>query len=300
MSLRSLDLVGIGDDDVVVESLWSGVSTGTEKLFYNGTMPVFPGMQYPLVPGYETVGRVVDAGHDARDAIGTTVFVPGANCYREVAGLFGATASRLVLPSQRVIPVPEFLGETGILLSLAATAFHAIAVCGDRPPEVVIGHGIVGRLVARVMLALGHPAPEVWETNPARRDGALGYQVLAGPENPAERFASVLDASGDAGVLDSVIPQLAPSGLIVLAGFYGERVSFPFVPAFMREAQFRIAAEFKPEDVQSVLALVRDGLLSLDGLITNLVAARDAAAAYSAAFSDPSCVKMAIDWRAIQ
>ena len=38
---------------------WSGISTGTEKLLWSGRMPPFPGMGYPLVPGYESVGRIV-------------------------------------------------------------------------------------------------------------------------------------------------------------------------------------------------------------------------------------------------
>ena len=50
------------DDDIVVEVEWSGISTGTERLFWTGRMPPFPGMGYPLVPGYESVGRVTFAG----------------------------------------------------------------------------------------------------------------------------------------------------------------------------------------------------------------------------------------------
>jgi 2-desacetyl-2-hydroxyethyl bacteriochlorophyllide A dehydrogenase len=44
-------------------------------------MPHFPGMGYPLVPGYESVGVVIEAGADCRAALGETVFVPGARCY---------------------------------------------------------------------------------------------------------------------------------------------------------------------------------------------------------------------------
>ena len=47
---------------MLVEVDYSGISTGTEKLLFNGRMPAFPGMGYPLVPGYESVGRIVDAG----------------------------------------------------------------------------------------------------------------------------------------------------------------------------------------------------------------------------------------------
>ena len=60
--------------------------------------------------------------------VGQTVFVPGANCFGAVRGLFGGAASRLVVPGARVLPIAEDLGERGVLLALAATAYHAI-VC---------------------------------------------------------------------------------------------------------------------------------------------------------------------------
>ncbi len=62
LHLRELPLATPTDNDLVVETCWSGISTGTEKLLYSGRMPIFPGMGYPLVPGYESVGRVVQAG----------------------------------------------------------------------------------------------------------------------------------------------------------------------------------------------------------------------------------------------
>ena len=68
MELR-LDRVGLnppGDEDVVVDVEWSGVSAGTERLLWSGRMPMFPGMGYPLVPGYESVGTIVDAGTSAK------------------------------------------------------------------------------------------------------------------------------------------------------------------------------------------------------------------------------------------
>src|ERR1700734_2070096 len=62
MSLDQLPLDKPAAADVTVETLWSGVSAGTERLLFNGQMPAFPGMGYPLVPGYESVGTVVGAG----------------------------------------------------------------------------------------------------------------------------------------------------------------------------------------------------------------------------------------------
>ncbi|WP_264601404.1 chlorophyll synthesis pathway protein BchC [Rhodobium gokarnense] len=285
--------------DIVVDILWSGISTGTEKLLYEGRMPSFPGMGYPLVPGYEAVGIVSDAPEGAGRKVGDMVFVPGARCYEGVNGLFGASASQVQVCSSRTYRVPDALGEQGVLLALAATAHHAIAIGGARAPELVIGHGVLGRLIARIIVALGHPAPVVWEANPQRRAGDHPYQVIAPDSDGNAGYRAILDASGDHEILDKVIPHLAQNGIITLAGFYHLPLSFVFPPAFMREAQFRIAAQFKPENVVEVLRLIDSGTLSLDGLITHRMAAADAPRAYEIAFGDPDCLKMVLNWRSV-
>jgi 3-hydroxyethyl bacteriochlorophyllide a dehydrogenase len=290
LGLRHLALDAAGADDVVVDVEWSGVSTGTERLLWTGAMPPFPGMGYPLVPGYESVGRVVGGARD-----GEKVFVPGARCFGPVHGLFGAAASRLIVPGARALAISEALGERGVLLALAATAQHAMA--GFAVPELIVGHGVLGRLLARLAVLAGG-APVVWERNPARAEGAVGYQVIDPADDTRRDYRAIYDASGDAGLIDTLVMRLAMGGEIVLAGFYSERPSFSFPPAFMREARFRIAAQWQPADLVAVRDLAADGRLDLDGLITHRAPAPSAPEAYRTAFEDPACLKMILDWRA--
>ncbi len=294
LALGELELNPAGSGDVIVEIAWSGISSGTEKLLWNGQMPEFPGMGYPLVPGYESVGRIVDAGAEARGRIGEWVFVPGANCYSGARGLFGGTARRVVVPSARALCVPEQLGERGVLVALAATALHAIN--GGSPPDLIVGHGVLGRLLARLTMAVGAPAPTVWEIDSQRRDGAAGYRVVS-PENDERRdYASIYDASGDAEIFDDLIARLARGGEITLAGFYSSRIGFTFPPAFMKEARLRVAAEWQPQDLTQTLSLIETGALGLTGLITEISPASRASEAYPQAFSNPDCLKMVLDW----
>ncbi len=294
LALTRLALTPPGDADVVVDIAWSGISTGTERLLWSGRMPHFPGMGYPLVPGYESVGRVSAAGADSGIAVGDHVFVPGARCFGDVRGLFGGAAARVVVPGARVVSIDQGLGERGVLLALAATAQHAI---GATPPDLIVGHGVLGRLLARLAVAAGG-APTVWERNPDRAEGAAGYAVIDPARDERRDYRAICDVSGDAGLLDTLIGRLAPGGEVVLAGFYSEPLSFAFPPAFMREARIRVAAQWQPTDLVAVKALVEGGRLSLDGLITHRREATDADAAYRTAFGDPACLKMILDWRA--
>lgn len=309
LSVARVELDEPGPGDVVIDTEWSAISTGTERLLYEGRMPDFPGMGYPLVPGYEAVGRVRRVGSQAVAgsggaalAVGQRVFAGGARCFGAVRGLFGAAAQRLVVPAGRVVPVPDGLGEKAVLLALAATAHHALALPGTARPELIVGHGILGRLLARIALALepaAAPSLTVWESNALRAGEAAGYQVTDAQRDPRRDYRAIVDASGDSGLLDTLIGRLAPGGEIVLAGFYSQSLQFAFAPAFMREARLRVAAEWKPDDLRAVMSLVASGRLSLDGLITHRRPAPEAPEAYRIAFEDPACLKMVLDWRSI-
>ena len=296
LSLKSLAVADMGDCDVEVGVEYSGISTGTERLLWDGNMPAFPGMGYPLVPGYETGGRVTRAGRKATLTEGPRVFVPGSQCFRDARNLFGGAASRLVVPDARALAISESLGERGVLFALAATAYHAASRAGTQQPDLIVGHGVLGRLIARLAVLAG-ASPVVWETRPQRRSGGIGYQVIDPAQDTDRRYHCICDVSGASALLDTLVGRLAPGGEVVLAGFYDTPLSFNFAPAFMREARIRVAAQWAPDDLAEVITLAGDGRLSLDGLITHHHEAPQAEAAYRTAFGDADCLKMVLDWR---
>jgi 3-hydroxyethyl bacteriochlorophyllide a dehydrogenase len=296
LELRRVHLSPRAEGDVTVDIEWSAISTGTEKLLWNGQMPPFPGMGYPLVPGYESVGRVVEADESCGVRVGDRVFVPGASCFQDLRGLFGGAASRLVVPASRVTGLDSCgVAEEGVLLALAATAQHALKGGDGRPAELIVGHGVLGRLLARLAVAAGG-SPVVWEVDPRRAEGADGYRVLHPEDDQKKDYKSIYDVSGDGSLVDRLVARLARGGELVLAGFY-EKIGFAFPPAFMREARFRVAAEFQRDDVQDIVSLLAGKKLSLAGLITHRKPYDAAAEAYATAFNDRECLKMLIDWR---
>jgi bacteriochlorophyllide a dehydrogenase len=297
LALQSLPLVPPDGPYAIVDVNFSGISTGTERLLWTGDMPAFPGMGYPLVPGYETVARVAKAPVNSGFSEGDLVFVPGANCYGSVRGLFGGAAQRIAIMPSKLTKIDETIGENGTLLALAATAHHAVVL--GKLPDLIIGHGVLGRLIARITLALGG-APIVWETNTDRQNGSTGYSVLNPSADTRKDYACILDASGGTQVLDQCMIHLSRRGEIILAGFYSEPLHFTFPPAFMREASIRIAAQWEAKDLQAAVELVSTGRLSLGGLITHRSAAAHAASAYETAFKNTECLKMVLDWRMFQ
>ena len=302
LRIRELDLATMGPSDIEVAVSFSGISTGTERLLWEGTMPPFPGLSYPLVPGYETVGTVANLGAEVSCLrVGDHVFLPGSYAFQGVQNIFGGSGSRLVVPHDRAVKLDPALGNKGVLLALAATAHHVFTVgregVSKAYPDLIIGHGIMGRLLARMVVAAGKPPPVVWETQTIRQAGASGYDVIHPDQDARKDYRCICDVSGDAGILNHVIPKMAPGGEVVLAGFYKQDLSFAYAPAFMREATIRVAAQWKKHDLDAVAAMFHDGSLPLEGLITHTEKAQHAQQAYEVAFGDPQCLKMVLDWR---
>ena len=298
LSIQPVELISPSKEDVIIEINYSGISTGTEKLFYNGKMPQFPGMGYPLVPGYESTGEVVQAPKDSNLKIGDMVFVPGADCYSgSVKSLFGGAAQMIISSPNRLIKIDPTMGCNGALFALAATARHAIAGFGNKMPDVIVGHGVLGRLLARLVMLAGEKPPIVWEKNILRHSGATDYEVVLPEYDERSDYDCIFDVSGDSEILDSLIGRVRKGGEVVLAGFYPDRIGFGFAQAFLKEVSLRVSAEFTPEDVATTKLLIEDGSLSFDGLISDVYSAKNANKAYNIAFNNAECLKMVLDWR---
>ena len=298
MTIRPVELPEPHSTDCVVEVQWTGISTGTERLLWDGRMPPFPGLAYPLVPGYESVGSVLSTGEQTDLEVGQRVFVPGSRGFKDVHGLFGGAARSLVVPAERLITLPAETESTGVLLALAATACHALRRMEDLgPPELIIGHGALGRLLARITKARYQMTPVVWETAAERREGDQSYTVIDPTDDDRRDYRRVCDVSGASLIIDQAVHHLAKGATVLLAGFYAAPIQFQFPAAFMREIDLRISAEWQPEDMQFALDLVSGGDLSLSGIITHDQPYDSAETAYQQAFSDPRCLKMVLDWR---
>ncbi len=297
ISLEKVRLSEPKVDDVILNVHFSGISVGTEKLFWSGEMPQFPGMGYPLIPGYESVGEIIDCPKNTNLKPGDFVFIPGANCYGDIKGLFGGASKKIITSPSRLIKIDKSLGAEGSLFALAATARHSIAGLSNNLPELIVGHGVLGRLLARLTLIAGGKPPTVWENDETRFDGAKGYRVINPDNDKKTNYKTIYDVSGDTNLLDKLITRISKGGEIVLAGFYPGSLKFQFSTAFMKEAKIRVSSEFNNDDIIATKSLIDTGDLSLEGLISDISKISNAVEAYKKAFDQPSCLKMIIDWK---
>ncbi len=295
LALRRLALDAPAADDVIVETLASGISTGTEKLLHGGRMPAFPGLGYPLVPATRPSAASSTPAAPAASARAISPSCPVRAASARVRGLFGGAASRLVVPPQggrrgsiRRSEPPPFS------LALAATAHHALA-----------GRPVAGRdRRSRGFWAVswrGSPSPSAASRLCSRpnRPVAPAPAVTRSSIRPSTRAAAlgvILDASGAADILDGLIERLRPGGEIVLAGFYEARLLL----RLSRGLHAGGAAFASPPNGSPTTSRPSSpsstGRLSLDWLVTHRLPAAQAESAYAHRLRRPACLKMILDW----
>ncbi|WP_079434464.1 zinc-binding alcohol dehydrogenase [Zoogloea sp. LCSB751] len=231
--IRRTPLRAPGADEVLVRSLRSGISRGTESLVFRGQVPPsqwtaircpfqegdFPG---PLKYGYASVGRV-EAG--PATLLGRRVFClyPHQDCY--------------VVPADAVIPLPDAVSDTrGVLAANMETAVNglwdATPRLGDR--VAVIGAGVVGSLVAALAARIPGVRVELIDTDPRR--AALADRLGCSFATPDEASADadlVLHASGHPDGLATGLRIAGFEASVVELSWYGDRpVALPLGEAF--------------------------------------------------------------------
>ena len=151
LALQRLPLADASDDHLAVDIEWTSISTGTERLLFEGRMPPFPGMGYPLVPGYEAVGRVRSSGAHSGFRTGERVFVPGARLFRRGPRPVrrGGVASRRAGAARRRLR--RGFGRAGSSARAGRDRASRDCVCSATPSRIcIVGHGVLGRLLARL------------------------------------------------------------------------------------------------------------------------------------------------------
>ncbi|MGW2693498.1 zinc-dependent alcohol dehydrogenase [Streptomyces sp. NPDC001296] len=231
--VRDVELPEPGDGDVLVRTLYSGVSRGTETLVFRGGVPEsqhaamrapfqegdFPA---PVKYGYLNVGQVE---YGPADLVGRTVFCLYPH------------QSRYVVPASAVTVVPDAVpAHRAVLVGTVETAVNAVwdagPLVGDR--IAVVGGGMVGCSVAALLVR--HPGVRVQlvDADPARAETARALGVdFALPEDALGECDLVVHASAtEQGLLRS-LELLAPEGTVVELSWYGDRrITLPLGEAF--------------------------------------------------------------------
>jgi len=311
LDLRTVALREPASDEVVVETRYSSISAGTERLLFGGALPGFPFLRFPLVPGYEAVGVVTERGADVHDInVGDEVFVGGSMCYTDIAAAFGGNASQLIKKAAAVVPLRGIPMAQAPLIALAATSLHGIRRLGDiRGKRIgVLGMGAIGQFAARFALAEGAIVSEA-DANPDRLGhipGVTPFALDVKPAAPAhghrghgapagDVFDVIVEATGKSELIATSTDLLAMRGSILLLSYY-DRLECNFVPVFLKEPSLIVSREWDHDDLLLARDAIADGRVAIADLAGDAYPIDRYESAYAAAFGDPSTLKVILQW----
>ena len=238
IEIRSTNLPELKTDEVLVQTVCSAISAGTEMLIYQGRFPrtletdsvisgLRGGFKYPLAYGYACVGKVVEVGKDVdREWLNRLVFA------------FQPHTSHFISKTDSLFSVPDsLLPESACFFPNMETAVNlvqdAAPIFGER--VLVLGQGIIGLLTASLLREFPLETLVTADPYEMRRKASLELKVSEALDPNSETFKDVLSAyaqkkfdltlelSGDPSALEDALALTCFSGRIVIGSWYGEK-----------------------------------------------------------------------------
>lgn len=236
VELRDESIPALEPDTVLVETTYSGISAGTEALFYRGTVPtplestgridpVTTDFTYPVAYGYATVGQVVEVGSAVDD-----------DWLDERVFAYAPHSSHVRVSPDKLVRVPESIPSEHV--PLFANTETAVSIVLDANPPIgesvaIFGQGIVGLLTTGLLAR--SPLSNLVAVEPldARRARALdwGATQAVAPDTlePGRAVRDAIDeyvdccieVSGNPDALENAIAATRYDGRVVVGSWYG-------------------------------------------------------------------------------
>jgi 2-desacetyl-2-hydroxyethyl bacteriochlorophyllide A dehydrogenase len=213
---RQLDTSKLSPTEVVVESLASLISQGTEGAGYQGLMmPGGSDQRYPQTPGYANISRVIETGGDSPYQVGDCVFSMTSH----------VSHARIDTATSLCVRVPESLEPhiavfTRLAMVSMSTLRTSTARLGDR--AAVVGLGLVGNLASQLCQIAGFPTLAVdlieWRCELARQCGISNVLLSPPDEQLRPEHQLVVEATGSAGGAMTGIKLTQRHGELSLVG----------------------------------------------------------------------------------
>ncbi len=239
-----------GTDQVLVETICSAISAGTEMLIYRGQFPnevdaidsISSGLHYPTSYGYASVGRVKEIGKSIND-----------EWENRLVFSFQPHTSHFITNPKSLIPIPDSLSpEAACFLPNMETAVNlvqdAAPILGER--VLVLGQGVIGLLATALLKEFPLETLVTADHYPLRREASLALDVTASLDPTTSDFCEkalshckrplipqrditelpkrggfdlTFELSGNPAALNDAIAVTAFSGRVVIGSWYGDK-----------------------------------------------------------------------------
>jgi len=305
LELRNVaDMPAPVGDEVKIQFRYGGIC-GSDLRVYQGKLAH---AAYPLRPGHELVGTIIEAGEEASYAVGTRVVIlPNTYCgecewclkgktnicqYKKSLGvnINGGFSEHLVISSKYVLPIPEDLPfERAVLIEPFAVVVHALKkVKIEKDTTVAIfGCGNEGMLAAALTHHMGAKVTAI-DINAAKLKlvKSLGDIRAVKPEEvQGESFDVVIEAAGTKITVEQGIELVKAGGDMILIGFAPE-ANLPVMRVVRAELTLHGTIIYNfPADFAQTIEYLRDPSFKVGPIVSKTLSLANYQEAYDMALS---------------
>lgn len=280
----------------------TGVSTGTETRVFRGNQD---GSVFPLIPGYENLGEVVENGPGTTLEVGQRIYVRNHSYDPSpYTKLWGSQVGGALTDEASVVAIPETVSdERAICAKVAGIALHGVKRARVRAGEnvVVVGLGIIGHLVVQHAVARGARVIAI-DIDDKRlelaHEGGAEHTINANSQNVQKEVHTLTgggaDVAFDATGLVESLEQTStflrqrpwdddPSNCarLILQGTVEDRVTIDYFALFRPEIDLVTPRDCDTQDLVDSLALMANGRLRPEIIYTTKFSYREADQAYT-------------------
>lgn len=303
------------DYEVKIRLIYGGIC-GSDIGVYKGKIGH---AKYPVRPGHELVGRIIEVGKKVKFAIGTKVVItPNTFCgecenclkgfknickNKESLGVNtdGIFSEEIIISAKYVLPIPEELeDEKAVLIEPFAVISHAFekATIKKNTTVAVIGCGTEGMLAITLATFLGAKvtAIDINQSKLEKVRAAFGANTLLAHEVKDEKFEVVIEAAGVKQAVEQGVRIVKQGGTVILIGLTPE-ATLPIVEIVRNELTIHGSIIYNfPEDFYKCVKYLLNDEFNVKPIISNIFPLKEFKKAYIYAISG-QCGKILIDFQ---
>lgn len=316
LEIRPIDTLVAPDDNQVKLRVSYGGICGSDLRVYGGKISY---ANYPIRPGHEALGTIVEAGANAPYDVGTKVVVfPNTYCgeceyciagktnickSKEPLGVScdGVFATEVLIEAKYVVPVPaDMVDERAVLIEPFAVTVHALkkANIQHETTVAIMGCGTEGLLAVSIALHLGAKVTVIdVNTNKFQIAKRLGdVQCMLPQEVGNVVFDVVIEAAGVPSAIEQAIRMVKPGGTMIALGITGESVQFSPIHIVRSEIAILGSIIYTKQDFADAIQYLNNPAFYIEPVISKIYPL----ALYQEAFADAlsgDYAKIVIDFR---
>lgn len=303
------------ENEVKIRLIYGGIC-GSDVSVYKGKIGH---ATYPVRPGHELVGRIIEVGNNVKWDLGTKVVItPNTfcgeceSCLKEKRNICinkkslgvnvdGIFSEEITISSKYVLPIPEAISdEKAVLIEPFAVIVHAFekATISKNTSVAVIGCGTEGMLAITLASYLGArvTAIDINQAKLQKVKAVFGANILTPSEVKDEQYDVVIEAAGVKDAVEQSVQIVKQGGSVILIGLTPE-ATLPIIQIVRNEVTILGSIIYNfPEDFTKCITYLQNEDFNVLPIISKVIPLKDFEKAYNCAVSG-ECGKILIDFK---